>query len=256
MEDENVQSLDPSSWILSYVDFMTVIMAFFIVFVMIATKVESATELFIIKNIKSLETAIKKTLKHEGVIIENTGYNGIRIVIPSEINDMPMFKSGSFKIRDGFKPFLADLGVIILDSTQYISSYIANKDKFKNAYTDPKDLKLTIRIEGHTDTDGNDKSNMLLSLKRAEDVKNYFVENYVSSSGKRFEDNQFAICGYGETRPLFNIKNKKENRRVEIFFNYTMDDIAVLYGCMNPGAANFNVRANRDDGTCIGITNI
>ena len=65
-----------------------------------------------------------------------------------------------------------------MDSTQFISAYEKNKDKFKNAYLDPKDLKLTIRIEGHTDSDGAAKSNMKLSLLRAETVKDYFLNNY------------------------------------------------------------------------------
>ena len=48
---------------------MTVIMAFFIVFVMIATKVESATELFIVKNINLLEQTLKKTMKNNNQCI-------------------------------------------------------------------------------------------------------------------------------------------------------------------------------------------
>ena len=251
MESDNIQSLDPSSWILSYVDFMTVIMAFFIVFVMIATKVVSATELFIYNNINLLELALKRTMTHEGVIIANAGYNGVRIIIPSGINGISMFKSGSSQIRNRFKPFLSDLGVIILDSTKFISAYEKNKDKFKNAFLNPKDLKITIRIEGHTDSDGNEKSNMQLSLLRAEMVKNYFLNNYITSTGKKFKEEQFAVCGYGEIRPLYDIKNKDENRRVEIFFNYIMDDIPVYYGCMEPNAYNYEPRANRDDGTCI-----
>lgn len=253
MENKESPSLNPSSWILSYVDFMTVIMAFFIVFVMIATKVVSATELFIYKNIGLLEIALKKSSLSKDVTIENAGYNGIRVIIPSEVNGMPMFKSGSSNIRDGFKPFLSELGVVVLDSTEFISAYEKNKEIFKKAYLNPKDLKITIRIEGHTDSDGDDKSNMELSLKRAEMVKDYFINNYKTASGNKFKDHQFAICGYGETRPLNDVKNKDENRRVEIFFNYIMDNIPVYYGCMDPSAYNFDPRANRDDGTCISI---
>lgn len=251
MSEENTQSLDPSSWILSYVDFMTVIMAFFIVFVMIATKVVAATELFIYKNINKLEVALKKSMPFEEVTIENAGYNGVRVIIPSKIGGTPIFKSGSSLINIEFIPYLEQLGVIVLDSTEFISAFEKNKEKFKNAYLNPKDLKITVRIEGHTDSDGDDKSNMKLSLNRAEMVKNYYINNYKTESGKKFNDNQFAICGYGEKRPLIDLKNKEENRRVEIFFNYIMDNIPVKYGCMNQLAYNFDPSANRDDGTCI-----
>lgn len=251
MSNEQNQSLDPSGWILSYVDFMTVIMAFFIVFVMIVTKVVSATELFIYKNIGLLELTLKKSSLNEDITIENTGYNGVRVIIPSEVNGMPMFESGSSNIRNGFKPFLSELGVIVLDSTAFISEFEKNRIKFKNAYLNPKDLKITIRIEGHTDSDGDEKKNMFLSLKRAESVKDYLIKNYKTALGNEFNEKQFAICGYGESRPLNDIKNKVENRRVEIYFNYIMDNIPVFYGCMNSSAYNFDPKANRDDGTCI-----
>ena len=106
-------------------------------------------------------------------------------------------------------------------------------------------MKISVRVEGHTDSDGNADQNMILSLKRAEEVKNFFTNNNI------FEDNIFAICGYGEAKPLVNKLNKDENRRVEIYLNYTMDPIFVYYGCTNPSAYNFNPKANRDDGTCI-----
>lgn len=242
--DEN-KGLDPSSWILSYVDFMTVIMAFFIIFVLVATKVASATELFIVKKIEVINNSLNRILKNTGVTVENVGYNGVRIIIPSEVDGKSMFKSGSFHIRNEFKPYLIHLGKAIIDSTEFISAYDEYKDKFKNKHYDPKDLKISVRVEGHTDTDGSAEQNMILSLKRAEGVKNFFTTNNI------FEDNIFAICGYGEAKPLVNKLNKDENRRVEIYLNYTMDPIYVFYGCTNPSAYNFNPKANRDDGSCI-----
>ncbi|MED5475429.1 MAG: OmpA family protein [Candidatus Neomarinimicrobiota bacterium] len=251
MENNQEVKLNSSAWILSYVDFMTVIMAFFIVFVMIITKVDDVTELFIVKNITSLENSLKNSSISKDLIIENAGYNGLRVIIPSEVGGISMFNSGSQEIRKEFKPFLSSLGTILLDSTKFISAYEKNKNKFKNAFKNPKDLKITIRIEGHTDSDGYEKSNMQLSLRRAEDVKNYFLDNYITANGNKFKENQFAICGYGESRPLNDILNKDENRRVEVFFNYIMDEIPVFYGCTNKKAYNYNPRANRDDGTCI-----
>ena len=68
MENNQEVKLNSSAWILSYVDFMTVIMAFFIVFVMIITKVDDVTELFIVKNITLLEKAL--ALEKKGLLSE------------------------------------------------------------------------------------------------------------------------------------------------------------------------------------------
>ena len=74
MEKPKTFELDHNYWILSYVDFMTVIMAFFICFTMIATKVAVATELFIVKNIDKIEKQLSKKLEKSGFQVENVGY--------------------------------------------------------------------------------------------------------------------------------------------------------------------------------------
>ncbi len=68
-----------------------------------------------------------------------------------------------------------------------------------------------IRIEGHTDSDGSDASNMILSQRRTESVKQYLVDGGVEAS--RLEPK-----GYGESHPkVLNTskRNKEKNRRVE-----------------------------------------
>jgi len=67
-------------------------------------------------------------------------------------------------------------------------------------------------IEGHTDSDGKDATNQKLSEDRAAAVKNYLVENGISSS-------RLTSAGYGETRPIDTNKTKAgkaNNRRVEV----------------------------------------
>lgn len=71
---------------------------------------------------------------------------------------------------------------------------------------------IRVRITGHTDSDGNEKDNQVLSEKRAEAVANYFESNY-GISKTRFETN-----GKGESKPLTNNnseEDKLQNRRVE-----------------------------------------
>ena len=60
--------------------------------------------------------------------------------------------------------------------------------------------------------------NMNLSLKRAEQTKNYLVNN------SKFNEDNFSICGYGESRPVNDILLYDENRRVELILNYTLNN--------------------------------
>ena len=72
------------------------------------------------------------------------------------------------------------------------------------------DLKL--KIIGHTDSDGNDDTNMELSRKRAEAVKNALVSVYNIDLGRLFAE------GKGESEPVSTnetLDGKSQNRRVE-----------------------------------------
>jgi len=72
-----------------------------------------------------------------------------------------------------------------------------------------KHPEMNIEIIGHTDDSGTDKYNELLSVKRAEAVKDYLTEHMI---------NQYRVStkGVGAQQPKSDIKS--ENRRVEIVF--------------------------------------
>jgi outer membrane protein OmpA-like peptidoglycan-associated protein len=68
-----------------------------------------------------------------------------------------------------------------------------------------------LRIEGHTDSDGDDKANLALSQGRAESVRDYLVKAGV-------DPNRLEAVGYGETRPIASNRTaagKEKNRRVD-----------------------------------------
>lgn len=74
--------------------------------------------------------------------------------------------------------------------------------------------KATILIEGHTDSDGDEVSNMVLSNNRCISVKNQLSEIFGEDVLYEFE-----IKPYGESKPRFpndTEENKQQNRRVEI----------------------------------------
>ena len=68
-----------------------------------------------------------------------------------------------------------------------------------------------LRVEGHTDADGDDKYNFKLSDARAASVRTYLADHGVEAI-------RLSSAGYGETRPIADNKTaagREKNRRVE-----------------------------------------
>jgi outer membrane protein OmpA-like peptidoglycan-associated protein len=71
---------------------------------------------------------------------------------------------------------------------------------------------VKIKIVGHTDSDGDDKSNLDLSKRRAASVKNVLVKDF------SIDETRIETDGKGESQPIAkndNAVNKALNRRVE-----------------------------------------
>jgi outer membrane protein OmpA-like peptidoglycan-associated protein len=69
-----------------------------------------------------------------------------------------------------------------------------------------------IRIEGHTDSTGNDQYNQELSVKRAESVSNYTKMQGIKGA-------RITTIGYGKTQPIESnqtAEGRAKNRRVDI----------------------------------------
>lgn len=69
-----------------------------------------------------------------------------------------------------------------------------------------------VQIGGHTDTDGEDATNLILSQQRADAVKNYLVSKGIPA-------NRIIAVGYGETKPIASnttAEGKAQNRRTEV----------------------------------------
>jgi outer membrane protein OmpA-like peptidoglycan-associated protein len=74
--------------------------------------------------------------------------------------------------------------------------------------------KLTIQVNGYTDSVGSDESNLRLSQARADSVAGYLVEQGI-------ENYRVKALGYGESRPLGNNQLEQGrllNRRVAVLF--------------------------------------
>ncbi len=70
---------------------------------------------------------------------------------------------------------------------------------------------LRIEVGGHTDSDGDDTTNLVLSERRAKSVIDYLVARGISPG-------RFGLMGYGEAKPIVandSAENKRRNRRIE-----------------------------------------
>ncbi len=75
-----------------------------------------------------------------------------------------------------------------------------------------QDNSIKLKIVGHTDSDGDENSNLVLSKSRAEAVKNALVDVYGVDAGR------LSIDGKGESEPMADnstSEGKSQNRRVE-----------------------------------------
>ena len=101
-----------------------------------------------------------------------------------------LFDSGSDKIRAESYKTLSDIGQLLTENAA-----------------------LRLSVEGHTDSDGADESNLTLSENRAKSVRSYLMETY-KVDGARLESK-----GLGETKPIDTNdtpEGKSNNRRVEL----------------------------------------
>ncbi len=89
------------------------------------------------------------------------------------------------------------------DRSKYeLDNLIAALNKYPN---------MTIEVDGHTDSEGDDAANLTLSQERAKAVYNYLVTNQVTATRLRSK-------GFGETKPLESNdteEGKAKNRRTE-----------------------------------------
>jgi outer membrane protein OmpA-like peptidoglycan-associated protein len=100
-----------------------------------------------------------------------------------------------------------------------VNSFSIRPDSFSvlnelgKALNDPRLKDQVVFLNGHTDSDGAEDTNLQLSMHRALAVKQYLIIN------RSVDPNRLIVYGYGEGMPLrpnTSAANKQLNRRVEI----------------------------------------
>ena len=199
------------SWMTSYSDVVTSLLAFFVLIVAISTvdqrKVEYIQEAFkeeILKEefekpFSTLEERIRAIIKErqlENDVFVEADPIGIEITFSSSI----LYKSGSANLMDGIKPFLRDVSRLIVNL------------KYTN---------ILIEVEGHTDDlpirTVQYPSNWELSASRATHVVRFFMQNGIKKQSLK-------ASGYADSRPKVpnivngrpNNANRSINRRMKL----------------------------------------
>lgn len=87
----------------------------------------------------------------------------------------------------------------------------SNAELDKLVYFMKKNIAVKVEISGHTDNVGDDKTNQMLSEKRAQSVFNYLVKSGVAET-------RLSAKGYGESKPIATNETEEgrsQNRRTE-----------------------------------------
>ncbi len=114
--------------------------------------------------------------------------------------------------RDSARGLIVSLSDVLFDTGKYSLKPGAREKLAKVAGILLSYPGLNIEVGGYTDSVGSDEMNQTLSENRASSVRNYLVQQGVST-------NSVTATGYGETLPVAsndNSSGRQQNRRVEL----------------------------------------
>jgi outer membrane protein OmpA-like peptidoglycan-associated protein len=130
------------------------------------------------------EAKLRKQLRSTGVSVERDGDN-INLIMPSNIT----FTSGGYTLSNSFFDVMDSVVLVV------------------------QEFEKTIIVSaGHTDSQGSDESNQILSERRANAVAGYLLQ-------KGVVDARIETIGFGEKQPVADngtAEGRALNRRVEI----------------------------------------
>ncbi|HEY9077922.1 MAG TPA: flagellar motor protein MotB [Anaerolineaceae bacterium] len=243
---------DPNRWLVSYADFITLLMVLFVVLYSMGQ-----TD---VKKYKQLADSLKASLGGGGGPVKVVDSNisqgsggSIGESNPVVIPGIPKRSPDSLQVASALNQLLTvnGLGNQVNVQTNVDGSLLSVSDKIKfvggTADIQPQSLPVLdslatmlsqvenkIRVVGYTDntlpTDKRYPNNMELSFQRANSVASYLIR-------KGIKADRFVIAGVGENVPLFpndTAENRAMNNRVEIIIVYKLQSDVV--GSASTGA--------------------
>ncbi|MCS6820761.1 MAG: OmpA family protein [Microscillaceae bacterium] len=135
---------------------------------------------------------------------------------------LPTFVQTYFEDMENISKISSQSNTKIKLNEPFVKNILFDFDKFdiKPQYFSELDelveyLKIAqyvkIDISGHTDSDGNEQKNLLLSQNRAQAVANYLIQKGINKE-------RITYQGFGESKPIApndTPENKAKNRRIE-----------------------------------------
>ena len=121
--------------------------------------------------------------------------------LPTENIENAKLDVGDLMLRLGFTFARADVPETVRFRLDAVAEEL-NQDR----------INAKVEVAGHTDAVGDEGFNQVLSVRRAQAVKDYFVRSGVAAE-------RITVVGYGETQPRSTndtIEGRRLNRRVEI----------------------------------------
>ncbi len=145
---------------------------------------------------------IKDTLKSGSTEVDK-GKEGDPIQI-SSLKDIPVMNTG--KEQDKLMVYFD------VDQSFLQESYVKLLNELIGATDYKGNANIVFVVIGHTDADGSDNYNLLLSKRRSETVKKHLINQGIPA-------NQIEVYFYGEWQPLYSDDNEEHkgiNRRAEV----------------------------------------
>ncbi|MCF7801479.1 MAG: OmpA family protein [Candidatus Marinimicrobia bacterium] len=213
---------DTATWQVTYSSLLTAVLAFFILLIIQAENEVASTYRFAdrLKSKMFKEIVREKTARNlDWLYVENTGTKGIRLLVPTQVEDQVLFQTGDDQIESAFFPYLQHLSSIIngLEINRIYTDYSGTIGHLRSL---GKDIIVQVRIEGHSDRrpirTARFSDNWELSTARASRVMEYLELT------TNLPADYFALAGYGSFHPFRSVNNLDENRRVEIYLDIQM----------------------------------
>tara|TARA_Y100000590_G_scaffold209525_1_gene237402 strand:- start:2263 stop:2985 length:723 start_codon:yes stop_codon:yes gene_type:complete len=212
-----------TAWALTFADMVTLLLTFFVLLLVMLNDADEHIDNIINKLLDETYEELKDNVISSEVSVKRVT-KGIKITMRGRL-----FKSMSADVDPKVLPLLSQIGAIIRSSKIIGVSnnpdyrYLLDEIEKRNSL-----LNVEVRCEGHTDD--------LKLPKTAEYPSNWELSsarslNFVRllSRYAKMPQNLFSAMGYGEFRPVINVKelkNKKDinearaqNRRVEIYLD-------------------------------------
>lgn len=214
---EQIAARRQKTWQIVFVSLFTSLLAFFILMITLVDLEGSAVK----RNHQKLVHKLYLSVMHEKkslpwLRVENTLSKGVKLTFDPELFEgASLFESARASLNPRFNPYLMELSDLIT-RVELLTFPQRNEKLVKQIEASGYDFVITVRVEGHTDSQALAQTaffanNIELSALRAYTMMEFLRIN--SGLPAQF----FAIAGYGSFYPIMDNSEDAANRRVEIY---------------------------------------